>query len=135
MARPRGNFTNWQKGILRAEGFIPEEIKAWDEAANPNGTPHDMSFYSETFKDMRADRRRWKRDRLAEGWTKEQCDTDLYDYFQATRGHSPWEFLRGSYKPPRKLKDFTQASRRRATKRRERAKERTRRRLGGDYGT
>ena len=86
MARPRGNFTNWQKGILRAEGFIPEEIHAWDDARNPDGTPHFIDFSSETFKDMRADRRRWKRDRLDEGWTKEQCDADIYDYFQARQG-------------------------------------------------
>jgi len=135
MARPRGNFTNWQKGILRAEGFIHEEIEAWDDAQNPDGSPHYIDFGSETFKDMRADRRRWKRDRKDDGWTREQMDNDLYDYFKARQGKSPWDFLQGNYRPPRKLRDFSQASRKRATKRREKAKERIRRRLGGEYGT
>ncbi len=134
MAGPHGNFYNWQKGILRAEGFIPEEIKAWDEATNPDGTPHSIDFNSETFKDMRRDRRSWARERRYEGWSKEQMDTDLYDYFQARQGKSPWEFLQANYRPPRKLRDFSAASRKRATKRREKARKRIRRGLGGGYG-
>jgi len=130
MARPRGNFTNWQKGVLATDGFIKEEVDAWDDARNTDGTPHFINFYSETFTDMRRARRQWKRDRIDEGWTKEQMENELYDYFKASKGKSPWDFLKGSYKPPRKLKDFSDASRRRATSRRRKALQRIRRHVG-----
>ncbi len=124
----RGNFTNWQKGILRVDGFIPEEIEAFDKATNPDGTPHFIDFYSETFKGMRADRRQWKKDRIEiDGWTREQCENDTYEFFKASQDKSIWWWLQAAYKPPRKLADFTEASRKRATARRQKAKERIRR--------
>jgi len=127
MTKPRGNFTNWMKGVLRADGFIPEEIEAWDKATNPDGTQHYIDFYSETFKDMRRDRRSWKRERKIDGWTQEQIDNDLYENFHASGGKSPWDWLRANYRPPRKLKDFSTASRKRATKRREKSRAKIRR--------
>jgi hypothetical protein len=120
------NFKNWQKGILRMDGFIHEEIEAWDNATNPDGSPHYMNFYSGTFTDMRRDRRQWCRDRRDEGWSHEQCDNELYDNFHASHEKSPWAWLDAAYRPPRKLRDFSAASRKRATTRRRKARERIR---------
>ena len=103
--------------ILRRSGFHPWEIKKYDEAVAPDGTPQVINLQTKTWQAAIASRRAWVQDKLRRGWSRPQIAGAIMGYYIMKRERSPFDFIKIEYKPPKQLTDYQEAVQKRVGKR------------------
>lgn len=63
-----GALSEYEKGVMRKAGFLPFEIKTFDDAKAVDGTPQDLNFKAENFQGMIRSRVRWIALLKSKGW-------------------------------------------------------------------
>ncbi|MFA5048937.1 MAG: hypothetical protein WC516_07990 [Patescibacteria group bacterium] len=110
-----------QKKMLREDGFLISEIRAFSGATGGNIgagdserhiVKQDVTFNSKPFLAMRKSRRRYIKDLKQLGWTDMEIKTKLVEYYRKGSGRSPFDWLKLEYQPARKLTDFQDSIRR-----------------------
>lgn len=82
-------LTRDQRIILRAKGFLPREIKEFDE----NTT---VDFHSKPFQRMVRSRDKWRQAMKMNGWNDKEIDSRINKFLNRKK-HSPWNFFRLEY--------------------------------------
>ena len=106
-------LTNDDKTTLRRAGFIPWEIKKYDEAVTPDGKPQHTNLSTATWQAVIQSRHAWMTDKLQKNWSRQQIAGAIMGYYIMQRGRNPYDFLKIEYKPPRKLSDYQEVNQRR----------------------
>jgi len=125
-------LTKKQKIVLIKEHFLPREIRDFDNAiagdvASGSRVPQHLKFNSKPFRAMRNSRKQWVRDLKKRGWTNDQILQQVAAYYSLKAGRSPFDFLKLSYRPDKKLTDYVDAIKRKV-------RTRISRTLGRAYG-
>ena len=102
---------------LRRSGFLPWEIKKFDEAKAPDGSPQQLNVNTKTWQAAMESRRRWVGDKMRRGWTPKRIAVSIIGYYVMHKGASPFDFIKVVYKPPKGLTDYQQAAKARAQRR------------------
>ena len=107
-----------QKRMLYEEGFLAHEISAFENArGGDTRTQHrvkmDFNFNSRPFRAMRRARRKYIADLRNAGWDNLEIKKKINEYYHLKTGRSPFDFLKLSYAPTRKITDFQDAIKRR----------------------
>jgi hypothetical protein len=63
-----GALSDYEKGVMRKAGFLPFEIKTFDNAKAVDGTPQDLNFKADNFQAMIRSRVRWIALLKSKGW-------------------------------------------------------------------
>ena len=99
---------------LRLAGFIEFELEEFSTATTPSGQPQPaIDLDGEVWQRVLESRRDWTTDKIVRGWTRDEIENVIMEYYLTKEGRSPWDFLKIEYRPPEKL-DYKAAIRRRA---------------------
>lgn len=121
-----GTLTNNQKGILSASGFLPFEIKAFNQAKTPDGKQQDFQFNSGPVQAMIKSRAKWRVDLNKRGISDQQVAVLIRLYYRKKGDASPFDFIKAEYKPPVNMSYSIFESKRKSRERQSRI-------LGGRY--
>ena len=102
---------------LRRSGFIAWEVKKYDEAVAPDGTPQVINLQTKTWQAAIASRRAWVSDKIRRGWPKAQIAGAIMGYYIMKKERNPFDFIKIEYKPPKKLTDYQEATKKRVEQR------------------
>ncbi len=96
-----GALTPKEREILRQAGFIPREIKEFNEAIDVNGNPQDLNFSASNFQDMIRNRIRRVRSLKKAGWSDRQIAYLIGSYYsEKHRSHrTSFDFLQVEQSP------------------------------------
>jgi hypothetical protein len=127
-----GALTETEKRTLKAAGFIPYEIKAFDEAKDVAGNYQDLNTKSENWQSMIRSRIKYVALLKSKGWDSFQI---AFRISMLYRGHrtlrSPFILLQSEVSPSSKNKRITDN----AEFRRRLSRTRVTKSLGAAYGT
>jgi hypothetical protein len=76
-----GALTPNEREILRQAGFIPREIKEFNDAVDVNGNPQDLNFKASNFQDMIRNRRRRVASLRNAGWSDRKIAYLIGSYY------------------------------------------------------
>jgi hypothetical protein len=96
---------------LFKSGFVFREIKTFNTLKSPSGEPQVVDLDTKTWMAMMQQRRMWREDRLREGWSPREIEDAINGFYEKDRGNKPTDFLKGAYKPPRRISDYKKAVR------------------------
>lgn len=93
-----GLLSKNEKIILARAGFIPMEIRYFDNAGGIN-------FNGASFQTMIRSRRKWRDAMSHVGWTKQEINKKILRFNRLKTTRSPFDFLRIEYRPPVRMTD------------------------------
>ncbi len=98
---------------LAQAGFLPSEIQDLANAKTTKGEDQppinlDAAVWIATLNS----RKEWWLDKLDRGWTEEEIQRELGNYYKRDSRRTPFDFLRAEYKPPKKV-DYIEIIRKR----------------------
>jgi hypothetical protein len=92
---------------LSAAGFLPSEIFALAEAKTVTGKDQPpVNLDSASWKSALETRYKWWQNKYKRGWTTEEIENSLLNYYARDVRRTPFDFLRAEYKPPKKTDYF-----------------------------
>lgn len=83
-------LTNLQKKIMLDAGFLPKEIKEFDNSLA-------TSYESRHFQNMIRSRKRWTTAMITNNWKPKEVYQILRRYYHKKETRSPWDFFRLEY--------------------------------------
>ena len=101
-----------QRNILRKEGFTDYEIRAYTIAKDSKGELQRFQFNSATFVAARQSRAKWVAELKKQGWRKAEIAKKIQSYYDLKSSRSPFDWLKLSYSPTKKVTVFADAVRR-----------------------
>lgn len=104
-----------QVGRLRRAGFIDYEIAQYNWAVAADGSPQIIDLDTATWQATLSSRRKWVERCRALGWADFQIRDAIMNFYKS-KAHSPWDFLKAEYIPPKKT-DFRVGVKRRSRSR------------------
>ena len=102
--------------ILRRSGFLPWEIRKYNEAVAPDGTPQVINIHSKTWEAAITSRRAWVSDKIRRGWPRAQIAGAIMGYYVMKRERNPFDFIKIEYRPPKRLTDYQETVKKRVGK-------------------
>lgn len=88
--------------ILEKAGFIRHELEEFDQApAFPNGTITKEDYPAWWL--MIESRQGWTEDKRQRGWSSEEIENEIMNYYLRDVNRTPFDFLKRTYRPPKKL--------------------------------
>jgi len=106
---------------LSKAGFLPHEIKVFNELVASDGTPQVIDINSQAWQDMIKSRMAWVGHmRHVVGWPDNVIEDKINLWYKLKTGRTPLDFLRAEYKPPKRISDYQEARQARAEKQVER---------------
>jgi len=97
---------------LRGVGFTQYEVDEFNNATAPDGSPQVINLDSGTWQDMMRSRKEWTM-ALANTLDASEIEARI-DRHYLDPGHSPFDFVKREYRPPRSLSDYAHARQHRA---------------------
>jgi len=97
---------------LRGVGFTQHEVDEFNNATAPDGTPQVINLNIGTWEDMMRSRKEWTM-AMAAHFDKQEIEARIDKHYQDP-SHSPFDFVKREYRPPRALSDYAQARQARA---------------------
>lgn len=98
---------------LLAAGFTQWEVEGFATAKDAKGQDQPLvNLDSPVWKAVIESRRDWRDDKIAKGWTPEEIENVIMEYYARDAERSPWDFLKAEYKALRKI-DYIEALQRR----------------------
>ena len=91
---------------LKEAGFLDYEIEKIAAAETVDGKgqpPVDLS--SPVWQRTLESRRAWVDDKVNKGWSQEEIERNIMDYYARGARRNPWDFIKAEYKPIKK-RDF-----------------------------
>lgn len=96
-------LTSHNRTLLRNAGFIDIELQKFESAdAFPNGPLENFPAWMT----MMDSRREWVEDKINRGWTEDEIERELANYYRHDSRRTPFDFLRAEYRPPKKSRDY-----------------------------
>ena len=120
-------LTTAQRNQLRREGFTDFEIRAYTISKGPDGELQRFNFNSATFAAARQSRQKWVAELKSRGWRKKEIAKKIQSYYDLKSGRNPFDWLKLSYSPPKKLTSVADSVKRKIRARADRT-------LGRQYG-
>jgi hypothetical protein len=103
-----GALTQGEKNELRAAGFIPYEIKVFDEAVAADGTTQDLNTKAENWRLMLRSRMKWIKLLYNNGWNSIQIEQRIMMLYKDSRTKkSPFLLLQSEQSPSARSKATT----------------------------
>jgi len=100
---------------LSKAGFLPHEIKVFNELVASDGTPQVIDINSQAWQDMIKSRMAWVGHmRHVVGWPDNVIEDKINLWYKLKTGRTPLDFLRAEYKPPKRISDYQKARQARA---------------------
>jgi len=90
---------------LREAHFLEYEIDQLATAVQP-GTGNPQGYQNldgPTWQAAIKSRIDWWDDKRRRGWSKEEIEQELLNYYQRDQKRTPWDFLKVAYHPPKKF--------------------------------
>ena len=97
---------------LRGVGFTQYEVDEFNNATAADGTPQVINLESGTWQDMMRSRKEFVM-AMADKLSKDEIEARINRHYRDP-GHSPFDFVKREYRPPRALSDYSQARQARA---------------------
>lgn len=97
---------------LRGAGFTQYEVDEFNNATATDGSPQVINLSSGTWQDMLRSRKEWTM-AMASKFDKDEIENRIDRHYQDP-GHSPFDFVKREYRPPRTLSDYAEARQARA---------------------
>jgi len=127
-----GALKDSEKAALKRAGFIPWEIKAFDQAVDVSGNPQDLNTSAENWQSMLKSRAKWVSLLRSKGWDIFQINFRIMMLYRGHRSNrSPFILLQSEVSPSSKQKRITDN----AEFRRRLSRTRVTKSLGAAYGT
>ena len=98
------SISDYDALVFKRNGFLDQEIKAIAEAKTTAGNPQPpIDIGSPVWKDVLWSRYEWWQDKLSRGWSQEEIENELMNYYARDEKRNPFDFLKKAYHPPRKI--------------------------------
>lgn len=91
-----GNLTQHDKDVLKRSGFVPLEIKQFDEAQTVDGKPQNINLSNDMWKKALSDREKHMKRYLKGGADYKQYETFM-GRLRGKQGDSAFDFLKAEY--------------------------------------
>lgn len=105
------SFEDYQR--LRNVGFTEYEIEQLSNATDPSGNPQPpIDLNSAPWEATLESRKWWLVDKIEKGWSEEEINETINNFYMRDRRRSPWDFLKIEYRPPKRV-DYWSAMRNR----------------------
>lgn len=99
---------------LERNGFIKYEIDELANATTLKGNPQPpINLDGEAWLATLKSRFEWTQDKEERGWSPQEIENEIMNYYSRDKRRTPFDFLRQSYKPPKKV-DYLEVIRKRA---------------------
>jgi hypothetical protein len=126
-----GALTLAERNELKKAGFIPYEVKVFDEAKAPDGTPQELNTKAENWRKMIASRVKWIALLYKNGWNSIQIEQRIMMLYKDSRTKkTPFLLLQSEQSPSAKNGRLTDSY----DLRRRMSRVKVIRTLGGAYG-
>ena len=123
----KGALTTPQIKELRRGYWTDSEIRQLNLSKSPDGTPQNFNYNSATFRQARDSRAKWGKELISRGWRRKEVLSRVEHYYDLKGGRTPWDWLKLSYSPTKKVTSFADSVKRKIRSRADRT-------LGRGYG-
>ncbi len=102
------SLTSYDSERLSRAGFLDYEIQQLASATAPDGSPQpSIDLSSPAWQSTLESRISWVQDKVGRGWTKEEIENTLMNYYSGASDRSPWDFLKAEYRPRKRVDYLT----------------------------